>query len=132
MHQKAAFVWLILGFLCISHLAYGTLSPSNKNKKAKSAKDVKVKSGPQPDSVIDRNLVEEEPMARDIIVENAAYYKDTKNRLFNGTVLGYVTPVIFCIEFSNSDKMFLWFVSFLDSGTITVMTWQRFGVPNSM
>lgn len=97
MHLKVAFVWSILVLLCIVNLVYGTLSPSSKNKKSKSAKDVKVNSGPQPDSVIDRNLVEEEPMARDIIVENAAYYKDTKNRLFNGTVLGYVTPVIFSI-----------------------------------
>lgn len=95
MNQKAIFVRSVLMLLFVSHLAHGTLSPSNKNKKAKSAKDVKVKSGPQPDSVIDRNLVEEEPMARDIIVENAAYYKDTRNRLFNGTVLGYVTPVNF-------------------------------------
>lgn len=102
MYQKAAFVWSIFVFICVSYvlLVDATLSPSNKNKKPKSGKDIKVKSGPQPDSVFDRNLVEEEPMARDIIVENAAYYKDTKNRLFNGTVLGYVTPVIFCIELS--------------------------------
>lgn len=105
MHQKAAYVWSILVLLCVSHLVQATLSPSNKNKKAKSTKDVKVKAGPQPDSVNDRNLIEEEPMARDIIVENAAYYKDTRNRLFNGTLLGYVTPVNFRIEFSSGAKI---------------------------
>lgn len=79
--------------LCEVHC---TLSPSNKSKKgSKTGKDkeLKAKVGPQQYSVFDRNLIEDEPSARDILVESGSYYKDTENRLFNGTVLGYVTSV---------------------------------------
>lgn len=75
-----------------------TLSPSNKSKKGSKAgkeKEFKIKVGPQQYSVFDRNLIEDEPSARDILVESGSYYKDTENRLFNGTVLGYVTSVSF-------------------------------------
>lgn len=44
-------------------------------------------------NVFDRGLVDdEEPLGKDILVESGAYYKDTTDRNFNGTVLGYVTP----------------------------------------
>lgn len=69
-------------------LAAATISPGNK---VKQNKQLKVKSGPQEENVIDRNLVEEEPMAKDILIENAGYHKETSLRHFNGTVLGYVT-----------------------------------------
>lgn len=35
---------------------------------------------------------DDEPLAKDILVESGAYYKNTADRLFNGSVLGYVTP----------------------------------------
>ncbi|XP_037033847.1 chitinase domain-containing protein 1 [Bradysia coprophila] len=77
--------------LCEVHC---TLSPSNKSKKGSKTgkdKDFKIKLGPQQFSVFDRNLIEDEPSARDILVESGSYYEETENRLFNGTVLGYVT-----------------------------------------
>lgn len=89
--------------LCEVHC---TLSPSNKSKKgAKPAKekDFKIKVGAQQYSVFDRNLIEDEPSAKDILVESGSYYKDTENRLFNGTVLGYVTSVcVVCLSVLNS------------------------------
>lgn len=70
-----------------------TLSPSDKSKKGAKQKELKVKVGPEQYSVFDRNLIEDEPSPKDILVESGSYYKDTENRLFNGTVLGYVTSV---------------------------------------
>lgn len=90
MNRTALLIYLILltsvSFVCC------TLSRSDKKVKGKSFELV-IKKGPQSNSVIERNLIEDEPAARDIIAENAAYYKDTGRRLFNGTILGYVTPV---------------------------------------
>ncbi|EAA12357.2 AGAP008124-PA, partial [Anopheles gambiae str. PEST] len=73
------------------HFAFATLSPSDKNKNKK-VKELKVKTGPQPTNVYDRGLVQGEPSAKDIIVENAAYFQDTSLKLFEGKVLGFVTP----------------------------------------
>lgn len=84
---------LIIG-LCITQ-SWSTLSPSSrdKNKGKVKNKELKLKKGPVSESVFDRNLVEDEPSGVDILVENAAYYKETNERHFNGTVLGYITPV---------------------------------------
>ena len=71
----------------------GTLSPSDTQKKGKKVKELKLKTGKIASSVFQRNLIDEEPLAKDILVENGAYYEDTSTKLFNGTVLGYVTPV---------------------------------------
>uniref|UniRef100_A0A182STW2 Chitinase domain-containing protein 1 n=1 Tax=Anopheles maculatus TaxID=74869 RepID=A0A182STW2_9DIPT len=84
-------VQYILILLLLLPVAYGTLSPSDKNKNKK-VKELKVKSGPQPTNVYDRGLVQGEPSAKDIIVENAAYFQDTSLKLFEGKVLGFVTP----------------------------------------
>lgn len=84
---------IVLLFGIIS-LASTTLAPKDRQKKGqKQNKDVVIKSGPQDANVIERQLIDAEPSGRDILVENAAYYQNTKNRLFNGTVLGFVTPV---------------------------------------
>ncbi|XP_058450849.1 chitinase domain-containing protein 1 [Malaya genurostris] len=69
-----------------------TLSPSDVKNKNKKPKELKVKQGPQPSSVFERGLVQEEPSAKDILVENGAYYEETSLKNFKGTVLGYVTP----------------------------------------
>lgn len=53
-----------------------------------------MKTGPIRESVFDRNLIEDEPSSKGILIENGAYYEDTSLRHFNGTVLGYVTPVM--------------------------------------
>lgn len=73
----------------------GTLNPSKNKKGKQKTGDVKIKilSGSQDSSVYERNLVDNEPIASDIIAESGAYFKETGLKNFNGTVLGYVTPV---------------------------------------
>lgn len=84
-------VWL---FSCVAGpFVGGTISPSDKGKKSKAAKELKENSGPVEKSVFDRNLIEDEPFARDILTEHAAYFQNTSARHFDGSVLGYVTPV---------------------------------------
>lgn len=78
---------------CILSIVSGTLTPKNKKEKNSKQKELKVKVGPVGESVFERNLVDEEPLANSIIIENGAYFKETSERLFNGTILGYVTPV---------------------------------------
>lgn len=81
----------IVVLMCLVALCGATLTPSKKGKKV--TKEVKTKKGAQSKNVFDRNLIEEEPAARDILLEHATYYRDTDLKLFSGTVLGYVTPV---------------------------------------
>uniref|UniRef100_A0A336M8I1 Chitinase domain-containing protein 1 n=1 Tax=Culicoides sonorensis TaxID=179676 RepID=A0A336M8I1_CULSO len=72
-----------------------TLSPPGNNKKSKSKeKEIKIKTGPiYSTSVYDRGLVEDDqPLAKTIIQESGAYCKNTKERHFQSTVLGYLTP----------------------------------------
>ena len=83
--------FLIL-ILCIFTIAIGAQAQQTEVK-------VKINVGPQDRSVYERNLVDNEPLASDIIAESGAYYKETSLKNFNGTVLGYVTPVSF-IDFS--------------------------------
>jgi chitinase domain-containing protein 1 len=78
---------------CVS----ATINPS-KNKKSKQKAQqaevkIKVNVGPQEKSVYERNLVDNEPLASEIIAESGTYFKHTSLKNFNGTVLGYVTPV---------------------------------------
>lgn len=88
-------VIIIALITCIS----ATINPS-KNKKAKQKTstekvDLKIKKGAQDESVYERSLVDNEPLASDILIESNTYYKDTSLKNFNGTLLGYVTPVNF-------------------------------------
>lgn len=82
---------LYICVICLFTLSSSTLSPSNKKSKTK---ELKVKSGPQDESVFDKELIDEEPSSKDILIESNGYYKETNLRLFNSTILGYVTPVI--------------------------------------
>lgn len=81
-------------FLVIAvSLATSTISPSDKGKKSKATKEIVANSGPVDKSVFDRNLIEDEPFARDILLEHSTYFKNTSVRNFDGPLLGYVTPV---------------------------------------
>lgn len=72
----------------------GTLGPSNTKKgKQKTSPEIKMNEGPVEKNVFERLLVEQEPLASSIISEGKTYFKDTSVKNFNGTVLGYVTPV---------------------------------------
>lgn len=83
----------VICFCCAFAIVECTIAPSDKGKKAKAQKELKVKSGPVAENVIERNLIEDEPAAKDIFIENAAYYRNTSVRQFDGPVLVYVTPV---------------------------------------
>lgn len=88
----------LVALVIVASSVLATLNPSKNKKGKQKAKTVpsviKVKSGPQENSVYERNLVDNEPLASDIIAEAHTYYKDTSLKNFNGSVLGYVTPVI--------------------------------------
>lgn len=91
-------------FLIVVGLVAGTLSPSSRGEKKKrknaakkpsglpAVEESKAIAGPIDETVFDRNLVQEEPLSRDILYEHGAYSKETSQRHFSGTVLGYVTP----------------------------------------
>lgn len=87
------FITFLICFYYGVTIVESTISPSDKGKKAKSQRELKVNSGRIDQNVIERNLIEDEPAAKDILIENAAYYQNTSARLFDGPVLVYVTPV---------------------------------------
>lgn len=93
--MKSIHLFLLLSICTLYELPSidTTISPSSKGKKSKQPKELKVIAGPVTDNVFDRGLVDDEPLANDILMEHSAYYRDTAIRNFNGTVLGYVTPV---------------------------------------
>src|SRR5690349_9769991 len=98
--MKALLNYLVIIILICS--VSSTINPS-KNKKGKqktAAADVKFNKGPQLFSVYERNLVDQEPLASEIVAEAHTYYKERSIKNFNGTTLGYVTPVI--LFFRNS------------------------------
>lgn len=92
-------------FTTIFLLASATIPPPKKGERTKTVKELKVNAGPVDKNVFDRNLVEDEPFAKDIIVESGTYYKDTSNRLFAGPTLGFVTPVSFIISINIYSKL---------------------------
>lgn len=66
----------------------------SKSDKTKSKSKLNVKTGKIDKTVFDRDLVtQDEPSSKSILMESGAYFQDTALRNFNGTVLGYVTPV---------------------------------------
>lgn len=94
MAKASEYQWcLVLIFVVGVAVVSGTLSPSSKTKNKSKAKEYKANSGPVSESVFDRGLIEEEPSSKDIITEGGTYFADTSFRNFNGTILGYVTPV---------------------------------------
>lgn len=131
MKAHIVFITYLLCLYYSFELADSTLSPSDKGKKAKTQKEIKVNSGPIDRNVIERNLIEDEPAAKDIIIENAAYYRNTSSRLFDGPTLVYVTPVNIQLKGmslrSMSDGELNRF-----SGTITATTWQKFSAQSSI
>lgn len=80
-------------------LTFATLYPKDKKSKQKKKSDdvdeakFVINKGPVSETVYERNLVNTHPLASDIIAESGTYYQNTKLKHFNGTVLGYVTPV---------------------------------------
>lgn len=74
-------------------LCFATISPGDKSKSQQKVLKAKNKKGPVDESVYERKLIDTDPSPQEILVEHAAYCKHVDQRNFNGTVLGYVTPV---------------------------------------
>ncbi|XP_055711105.1 chitinase domain-containing protein 1 [Phlebotomus papatasi] len=66
-----------------------TLTPNSKSQKGSKTGELKVRKGPVNNP---RDLVREEPSAKEILKENGAYYYNTSIKNFKGTVLAFVTP----------------------------------------
>ncbi|XP_054741787.1 chitinase domain-containing protein 1 [Anastrepha obliqua] len=92
MPTTATYSLLITVLLIVFSTIEATLSPrKGRAEKTKTIKPLNVLAGPHDESVFERNLIDMRPLPQDILEHNAAYYKDTSLRNFNGTVLGYVT-----------------------------------------
>lgn len=89
--MRTATVKIVLCILLSCRFTQGTLSPDSKSKSK--LKESKFLRGPQDNDVFALDLVSPEPLPKDILMHHDAYYKDTALRHFNGTTLGYVTPV---------------------------------------
>ena len=100
---------------------HSTLNPNSKKSK-KNPPDVKTNSGPVNLDVFERGLVDAEPQSLSIIQEANTYYRETSLKNFNGTVLGYLTPVI--AFYYPMKKILLKIDNF--SGTLMVMMWLKF------
>lgn len=90
LSKKNITIWILYVYITISSVV-GTISPGDKSQKQ--PKLLKVKTGPRDESVFDLDLIDIEPSAKEVLINSGSYYKDTKVRNFNGTVLGFVTPV---------------------------------------
>lgn len=80
-------------FTVLIYSVSSTINPSKIKKGKQKVQEAVVNKGPKLFSVYERNLVDSEPLASDIVAEAHTYYKERSLKNFNGTVLGYVTPV---------------------------------------
>lgn len=119
-------------FLCFIVVANATLAPPKKGERTKTTKEIKLNAGPVNQNVIDRNLIEDEPFAKDIITESGTYYKDTKNRLFPGPTLGFVTPVSLTQHHKIDFYVKINGCAILYSGITMVTTWPKSSELNSI
>lgn len=82
-------VKIVIVLIVISSVSC-TLAPNSKSQKGSKTGELKVRKGPVNNP---RDLVREEPSAKEILKENGAYYYNTSIKNFKGTVLAFVTPV---------------------------------------
>ncbi|KAJ8715121.1 hypothetical protein PYW08_005102 [Mythimna loreyi] len=79
----------VLQIIFLLNVCLATLSPPSDKK---GQKGVKPQEGPRKNNVLDRKLVNETPLVKDIIKYHATYHQDVITRNFKNAVLGYVTP----------------------------------------
>lgn len=75
--------------ILLLNVCFATLSPPSDKK---GQKGVKPQEGPRKSNVLDRKLVTEAPLVKDIIKYHATYHQDVYSQNFGNSVLGYVTP----------------------------------------
>ncbi|XP_041982179.1 chitinase domain-containing protein 1 [Aricia agestis] len=83
------FISQLIFLIVFSCVCFATLSPPSDKK---SQKAVKPQEGPRKNNVLDRKLVVETPLAKDIIKFHGTFHQDTSLRNFKNLILGYVTP----------------------------------------
>ncbi|XP_059052671.1 chitinase domain-containing protein 1 [Achroia grisella] len=83
------FIIAVIHILFLFDVAFTTLSPPTDKK---GQKGVKTQEGPRKNNVLDRKLIHETPLAKDIIKYHATYHQELSIRHFSNPVLGYVTP----------------------------------------
>uniref|UniRef100_A0A2A4K9T6 Chitinase domain-containing protein 1 n=1 Tax=Heliothis virescens TaxID=7102 RepID=A0A2A4K9T6_HELVI len=79
----------VLQIIFLLNVCLATLSPPSDKK---GQKGVKPQEGPRKNNVLDRKLVNETPLVKDIIKYHATHHQDINTRNFRNSVLGYVTP----------------------------------------
>ncbi|KAJ2945690.1 hypothetical protein O0L34_g528 [Tuta absoluta] len=79
----------LLQVIFLFTVCLATLSPPSDKK---GQKGVKPQEGPRKNNVLERKLVVETPLVKDILKYHATYHQDVASRNFNNKVLGYVTP----------------------------------------
>lgn len=90
------FINATLQVIFLLNVCLATLSPPH-DKKAQ--KGIKPQEGPRKNNVLDRKLVIETPLIKDIIKYHATYHQDVLTQNFKSSVLGYVTPVSIILFF---------------------------------
>lgn len=93
----------ILQIIFLLNVCLATLSPPSDKK---GQKGVKPQEGPRKNNVLDRKLVNEAPLVKDILKYHATYHQDVITRNFKNAVLGYVTPVSISQKFSDCIPIF--------------------------
>lgn len=91
MRDKLLYLVVICCY-SINSSSDATLTPKSP-KGNKEPKSDKFRLGPVNYTVFDHDLVTSAPSAKDILINNGAYFKETNQHSFDGIVLGYVTPV---------------------------------------
>lgn len=85
---------LYLAFIIATNNA--TIAPGEgraKSKSTTSVKTLKIYEGLRDQSLQELKLIKPEPSAKDILIYHGTYYRELSQRHFNGTILGYLTPV---------------------------------------
>lgn len=90
IYGKMKFINATLQVIFLLNVCLATLSPPSDKK---GQKGVKAQDGPRKNNVLDRKLVIETPLVKDIIKYHATYHQDIAKTNFKNPVLGYVTPV---------------------------------------
>ncbi|XP_059471746.1 chitinase domain-containing protein 1 [Neocloeon triangulifer] len=90
--RRQTYLLILIIYLGLSPIN-GTLTKSDKKKKAVKKLNIKTFEGPVEESLETRGLLAPSVRAKDILAQNAAYHKDVDVKHHNTTtVLAYVTP----------------------------------------
>lgn len=85
---------LILHLAIIIVICNGTISPGKtRSKKKSSLQSIDAFEGVRNQSLQELKLIKPDTTSKDILTYHGTYHRNISQRHFNGTVLGYLTPV---------------------------------------